>query len=125
MDDPDELAAAIDALFAQIRKHPAGDRPVDGLFVMDEAQTFARSGAMTTRTMSTIKLESQARKYGLGLVFATQAPKGLSNQISGNATTQFYDASTARSRSTPRASWLGPRASPTWRWQGWAVGSST
>lgn len=35
-------------------------------------------------------MASQARKYGLGLVFATQAPKGLHNQISGNATTQFY-----------------------------------
>ena len=35
-------------------------------------------------------LASQARKYGLGLLFATQAPKGLHNQIPGNATTQFY-----------------------------------
>jgi DNA helicase HerA-like ATPase len=78
------------ALFAWIKKHPAGDRPLGGLFVMDEAQTFARSGAMTACTMSTIKLASQARKYGLGLVFATQAPKGLHNQIAGNATTQFY-----------------------------------
>jgi DNA helicase HerA-like ATPase len=26
-------------------------------------------------------LVSQARKYGLGLIFATQAPKGLHNQI--------------------------------------------
>ena len=39
---------------------------------------------------STIALASQARKYGLGLVFATQAPKGLHNQIPGNATTQFF-----------------------------------
>jgi DNA helicase HerA-like ATPase len=78
------------ALFAWIKKHPAGDRPLGGLLVMDEAQTFARSGAMTASTMSTIKLASQARKYGLGLVFATQAPKGLNNQISGNATTQLY-----------------------------------
>jgi hypothetical protein len=35
-------------------------------------------------------LSSQARKYGLGLVFATQAPKGLHNNIPGNAATQFY-----------------------------------
>jgi DNA helicase HerA-like ATPase len=32
-------------------------------------------------------LASQARKYGLGLVFATQAPKGLHNRIPG---TQFF-----------------------------------
>jgi len=45
---------------------------------------------MTACTLSTIKLASQARKYGLGLVFATQAPKGLHNQIPGNAATQFF-----------------------------------
>ncbi|MFC7646929.1 hypothetical protein ACFQX6_45110 [Streptosporangium lutulentum] len=63
------------ALFAWIKKHPAGDRPLGGLFVMDEAQTFAPSGAMTACTKSTLALASQARKYGLGLVFATQAPR--------------------------------------------------
>jgi hypothetical protein len=78
------------ALFAWIKKHPAGDRPLGGLFVMDEAQTFAPSGALTACTRSTLALASQARKYGLGLVFATQAPKGLHNQIPGNATTQFF-----------------------------------
>jgi DNA helicase HerA-like ATPase len=35
-------------------------------------------------------LASQARKYGLGLVFATQSPKGLHNRIPGNAATQCY-----------------------------------
>ncbi|MGW0071027.1 ATP-binding protein [Streptosporangium sandarakinum] len=78
------------ALFAWIRKHPAGDRPLGGLFVMDEAQTFAPSGAMTPCTRSTLVLAAQARKYGLGLVFATQAPKGLHNQIPGNAATQLF-----------------------------------
>ncbi|MGI5267748.1 ATP-binding protein [Nonomuraea sp. CA-218870] len=79
------------ALFAWIRKNPAGDRPLGGLLVMDEAQTFAPgSGRMTACTHSTLALASQARKYGLGLVFATQAPKGLHNQIPGNAATQFF-----------------------------------
>ncbi|MGC5013002.1 ATP-binding protein [Streptosporangium sp. DT93] len=78
------------ALFAWIRKNPAGDLPLGGLFVMDEAQTFAPSGAMTACTQSTLALASQARKYGLGLVFATQAPKGLHNRIPGNTSTQFY-----------------------------------
>ncbi|WP_330440981.1 DUF87 domain-containing protein [Micromonospora sp. NBC_00821] len=78
------------ALFAWIKRHPAGDRPLGGLFVMDEAQTLAPSTGTTACTASTIALASQARKYGLGLVFATQAPKGLHNQISGNATTQFF-----------------------------------
>jgi hypothetical protein len=78
------------ALFAWIKRHPAGDRPLSGLFVMDEAQTLAPSGAMTPCTQSTLALASQARKYGLGLVFATQAPKALHNRIPGNAATQFF-----------------------------------
>jgi hypothetical protein len=78
------------ALFAWVKKHPAGDRPLGGLFVMDEAQTLAPSGPMTACTRSTLALASQARKYGLGLVFATQSPKGLHNHIPGNATTQWY-----------------------------------
>jgi hypothetical protein len=78
------------ALFSWIKRHPAGDRPLGGLFVMDEAQNLAPSGALTACTQSTLALASQARKYGLGLVFATQAPKGIHNRITGNAVTQLY-----------------------------------
>ncbi len=77
-------------VFAWAKRNPAGDRPLGGLLVMDEAQTLAPSGGLTASTHSTIVLASQARKYGLGLLFATQAPKGLHNQITGNATTQFF-----------------------------------
>jgi hypothetical protein len=77
-------------LFAWIKRNPAGDRPLGALFVMDEAQTLAASGTLTASTRSTIVLASQARKYGLGLLFATQAPKGLHNQVVGNAMTQFF-----------------------------------
>ncbi len=78
------------ALFAWIKRNPAGDRPLGGLLVMDEAQNFAPSGRATASTQSTLALSSQARKYGLGLVFATQAPRGLHNHIPGNSATQFY-----------------------------------
>ncbi|GIE36873.1 ATPase [Actinoplanes italicus] len=78
------------ALFSWIKQNPAGDRPLGGLFVMDEAQTFAPSGAMTACTESTLALAGQARKYGLGLIFATQAPRGIHNRIVGNAATQFF-----------------------------------
>ncbi|AGM08967.1 helicase HerA domain-containing protein [Amycolatopsis keratiniphila] len=77
-------------VFSWIKRHPAVDRPLGGLFVMDEAQTIAPSTALTASTQSTILLASQARKYGLGLVLATQAPKGVHNQVVGNATTQFF-----------------------------------
>lgn len=78
------------ALFAWIKRNPAGTLPLRGLLVMDEAQTLAPSRGFTACTRSTVALSSQARKYGLGLVFATQAPKGLDNRIPGNAATQFY-----------------------------------
>jgi hypothetical protein len=78
------------ALFSWVKKHPANDRPLGGLFVMDEAQTLAPSSHATACTQSTLQLASQARKYGLGLLFATQSPHGIHNQIAGNATTQFY-----------------------------------
>ncbi|WP_026425920.1 ATP-binding protein [Actinokineospora inagensis] len=77
-------------LFAWAKRNPAGDRPLGALFVMDEAQTLAASGSLTASTRSTIVLASQGRKYGLGLLFATQAPKGLHNQVAGNAMTQFF-----------------------------------
>ena len=78
------------ALFAWIKRNPAGDRPLGGLMVMDEAQNFVPQRNYTACRRSTLALSSQARKYGLGLVFATQAPKSLDNQIPGNAATQFY-----------------------------------
>ena len=78
------------ALFSWIKRNPAGQRPLGGLLIMDEAQNFAPSDRSTTSTRSTLALSSQARKYGLGLIFATQAPRGLHNHIPGNAATQFY-----------------------------------
>jgi len=78
------------ALFTWIKKNPAVDRPLLGLLVMDEAQTLVPSGAMTACTQSTLALASQARKYGLGLLFATQAPRNLHNRVPGNAATQVY-----------------------------------
>ena len=78
------------ALFAWIKRNPAGDRPLGGLLVMDEAQNFVPSVGNTACAASTLALSSQARKYGLGLVFATQAPRGLHNHIPGNSATQFY-----------------------------------
>ncbi|GAB2867709.1 ATP-binding protein [Lentzea nigeriaca] len=77
-------------VFAWIKRNPAVDRPLGGLMVMDEAQTIAPSGGATASLQTTILLASQARKYGLGLMLATQAPKGVHNQVTGNATTQFF-----------------------------------
>jgi hypothetical protein len=78
------------ALLSWIKRNPAVDRPLGGLFVMDEAQEFAPSGRGTPCRESTLRLVAQARKYGLGMLFATQQPKGLQNSIPNNSTTQFY-----------------------------------
>ncbi|HWS34095.1 MAG TPA: hypothetical protein VN408_15295 [Actinoplanes sp.] len=78
------------ALFSWIKRNPAGDRPLGGLLVMDAAQALAPSGSVTACPRSALMLVSQARKYGLGLIFATQMPKGLHNQITGNASTQVF-----------------------------------
>jgi Helicase HerA, central domain len=78
------------ALFSWVKRNPAGDRPLGGLLVMDEAQDLAPATGSTPCSESTKRLASQARKYGLGLLFATQSPKGLHNSISNNATTQFF-----------------------------------
>jgi hypothetical protein len=77
-------------LFAWIKKNPARDRPLGGLLVMDEAQDLAPSRSHAASTDSSIRLASQARKYGLGMILATQAPKAVHSRISGNATTQFF-----------------------------------
>ncbi|GGK51071.1 helicase HerA-like domain-containing protein [Nocardia camponoti] len=77
------------ALFTHFKTNPA-DRPLGALLVLDEAQTFAPSGKTTPATASSLLLASQARKYGLGIAYATQAPKGLDNKVSGNAGIQFY-----------------------------------
>lgn len=77
-------------LFAWVKRNPAGDRPLGGLLVMDEAQDLAPATGRTPSTGSSVRLASQARKFGLGLVLATQAPRAIHNTISGNATTQFF-----------------------------------
>jgi hypothetical protein len=78
------------ALFGWVKKNPAGDRPLGGLLVLDEAQTFVPSRGTTVSSASTLRLATQARKYGLGMVYATQAPKSLHNLVTGNAATQFF-----------------------------------
>jgi DNA helicase HerA-like ATPase len=78
------------ALFSWIKRNPAGSEPLKALLVMDEAQDLVPSSGTTACSESTRRLASQARKYGLGLLFATQSPKALHNSIPGNTTTQFF-----------------------------------
>jgi DNA helicase HerA-like ATPase len=75
------------ALFTYIRKHPS---ETPRLYVLDEAQNFAPAIGTTASKASAKALAAQARKFGLGMIFATQAPKGIDTNIVSNCTTHFY-----------------------------------
>ncbi|MGB6326560.1 MAG: ATP-binding protein, partial [Methylocella sp.] len=75
------------SLFTFIKRNP---NPTGCLYVIDEAQNFAPSGAGTACKASALSLAAQARKYGLGMMFATQTPKGVDNKIVSNCTTHLY-----------------------------------
>ncbi len=75
------------SLFTFIKRNPSR---TGRLYVIDEAQNFAPSGAGTACKASALSLVAQARKYGLGMIFATQTPKGIDNKIVSNCTTHIY-----------------------------------
>lgn len=78
-------------LFAWIKKNPdPGDRPLRGLLVIDEAKDFIPSGRASTCRESLLRLGAQARKYHLGLVFATQNPKDVDPKLVANCSTHVY-----------------------------------
>lgn len=74
-------------LFTYIKKHPAPKNSLLGLFVLDEAKDFVPSGASVPGKDNIIRLAAQARKYGLGLLFATQAPKSMDHNVVANCST--------------------------------------
>ena len=78
-------------LFAWIKKNPdPGECPLRGLLVIDEAKDFVPSQRASVCKESLIRLVAQARKYHLGLVFATQNPKDIDSKIVANCSTHFY-----------------------------------
>jgi Helicase HerA, central domain len=78
-------------LFAWIKKNPdPGERPLRGLLVIDESKDFVPSQKASVCRESLVRLAAQARKYHLGLVFATQNPKDIDHRIVANCSTHFY-----------------------------------
>lgn len=78
------------SLFTWIKKHPPRDHAIRGLLVIDEARDFVPSGKAVPSKDNLIRLAAQARKYGLGIVFATQAPKSIDHNVIANCSTQFF-----------------------------------
>ncbi len=75
------------ALFSWIKQNPS---KTPRLYVLDEAQNYAPSGKSTPCKASTLALAAQARKYGLGMIFATQLPRGIDNGLVSNCLTHVY-----------------------------------
>lgn len=75
------------SLFTWIKANPS---PSGRLYVMDEAQNFVPSQSGTPCKESAKSLAAQARKYGLGMILATQLPRGIDNGIVSNCTTHIY-----------------------------------
>lgn len=74
-------------LFTWIKKNPAPPGGILGLLVVDEAKDFVPSGKSVPGRENMIRLAAQARKYGLGLLFATQEPKSIDHAIVSNCST--------------------------------------
>jgi DNA helicase HerA-like ATPase len=55
--------------------------------VIDEAKDFVPSGKSVPGKENVVRLAAQARKYGLGLLFATQEPKSIEHGIVSNCST--------------------------------------
>jgi len=77
-------------LFTWIKQNPAPDGYLRGLLVIDEAKEFVPSGRSSACKETIIRLVAQARKFGLGLLFATQAPKDIDHRIFNNCFTQLF-----------------------------------
>jgi hypothetical protein len=77
-------------LFNWIRKNPApAGSQARGLLVLDEAARFVPLGNAESKP-GLMLLAQQARKYGLGVVFATQNPKEIDYKVAGNCATQLF-----------------------------------
>jgi len=74
-------------LFGWIKANPS---PIGRLYALDEAQLYAPAKETTQAKRSALALTRQARKYGLGMIFAAQEPRGLDPAIAANCLTHFY-----------------------------------
>jgi len=90
-DQQDFVNRLAESLFAWSKNNPScGRAGITGLFVIDEAKDFLPSQRSTPCKLSLMRLAAQARKYGIGLVFATQNPKDLDYNAVAQFSTQYF-----------------------------------
>ena len=75
-------------LFGWLKENPV--EGLGGLLVIDEAKDFVPSQKSTPCKDSVVRFAAQARKYGMGLILATQEPKSVDTKIIANCNTQFF-----------------------------------
>ncbi|ADE14624.1 ATPase-like protein [Nitrosococcus halophilus Nc 4] len=79
-----------------ITRHPAPpSMPVQGFLVMDEAKEFIPAEKSAPCKENLLRLADHAPTCGLGLIFATQAPKNIDSLVMANCFTQFFGKASA------------------------------
>lgn len=78
-------------LFTWVRKHPLrAATELGGLFVIDEAKDFVPANKTVACSESLKRSAAQLRKYGVGMIVATQQPKSIDHNVTANCTTHTY-----------------------------------
>ena len=78
-------------LFTWVKKHPlSGTTGLGGLLVIDEAKDFVPANRPTVCSQSIIRGAAQFRKYGVGMIVATQEPKSIDHKIIANCSSHAY-----------------------------------
>ncbi|MDR1488111.1 MAG: ATP-binding protein [Deltaproteobacteria bacterium] len=77
-------------LFSYMLKNRAKGDGVAGLLAIDEAKDFVPSVSAVPSKGPIIRFGNQARKFGYGLVLASQALKSLDAKVVNNCATQFF-----------------------------------
>jgi hypothetical protein len=95
------------AFFKWSQKKPSGT--LQGLLVIDEAKDFAPTLKSSPSKGAIIRFASQSRKYGLGIILATQAAKSVDSQIVTNCATQFFGRQSSPTNIATAEEYLGKK----------------
>ncbi|MFQ3671143.1 MAG: DUF87 domain-containing protein [Verrucomicrobiia bacterium] len=92
----DFVATLAESLFFWMRIHPSeGPSGISGLLVLDEAKDFLPRQSSPASRAPLMRLTAQARKYGVGLMFATQNPKDFDYNATAQFSTQYFGRANA------------------------------
>ena len=76
-------------LFTYARRHPSKGE-MAGLIAIDEAKDFVPSSGKAASSPPIKRAAAQLRKYGYGMIVATQEPKSIDNRVVSNSSTQIF-----------------------------------